>query len=124
MKINKIYPLKTLMSAIRYYNRLTKRRVTFEYILLKDINDSLNDAKELALLIKGIFAYVNLIPYNEVKENGFKRSDKMQIKKFLNWLIELGVHARIRKEFGSDIDAACGQLKIKALSENEKKIFN
>lgn len=124
MKINKIYPLKMLMEAIRYYIRLTKRRVTFEYILLKGINDHLEDAKELAFLIKGIFSYVNLIPYNEVKENMFKRSDKKQIKKFLNWLIKLGVHARIRKEFGSDIDAACGQLKIKELSRNEKKIFN
>lgn len=122
MKINKCYPLKTLMNAIHYYNNITKRRVTFEYILLKNVNDSFNDAKELSTLIKGIFSYVNLIPYNEVMENNFKRSDKTQIRKFFNWLIKFGVHVRIRKEFGKDIDAACGQLRLKKINSNEKKV--
>ena len=120
MKINKCYPLKKLMNAIRYYNHVAKRRVTFEYILLKDVNDSFDDAKELSTLIKGVFSYVNIIPYNEVMENNFKRSDKTQIRKFFNWLIKFGVHVRIRKEFGNDINAACGQLRLKKMKSDEK----
>ncbi|MCQ2752979.1 MAG: 23S rRNA (adenine(2503)-C(2))-methyltransferase RlmN [Bacilli bacterium] len=113
MKINKRYPLKELMAATKDYVKIAGRRVTFEYILLKGVNDSYEDAVALAKLIKGILAYVNLIPYNEVKENPFKRSDKARIHQFLDWLTKLGVHAQIRKEFGSDISAACGQLRAK-----------
>ena len=120
MKINKCYSLKELMNAVRYYRNIAKRRVTFEYILLKNVNDSFDDAKELAILIKGIFSYVNLIPYNEVMENNFKRSDKIQIRKFFNWLIEFGINVRIRKEFGSDINAACGQLRLTKIKSDEK----
>ncbi|MCQ2791964.1 MAG: 23S rRNA (adenine(2503)-C(2))-methyltransferase RlmN [Bacilli bacterium] len=113
MKINQRYPLKEVIAATKDYIKEADRRVTFEYILLKDINDHYEDAVELANLIKGILAYVNLIPYNEVKENEFKRSDKKRIHEFLDWLTKLGVHAQIRKEFGSDISAACGQLRAK-----------
>ena len=116
MKINQRYPLKELMAATKDYIKEAGRRVTFEYILLKDINDSYENAVELAKLIKGILAYVNLIPYNEVKENEFKRSDKNRVHEFLDWLTKLGVHAQIRKEFGSDISAACGQLRAKVES--------
>lgn len=113
MKINKRYPLNELIAATKDYIKEANRRVTFEYILLKDFNDSYEDAVALANLIKGILAYVNLIPYNEVKENNFKRSDKARVHEFLDWLTKLGVHAQIRKEFGSDISAACGQLRAK-----------
>lgn len=113
MKINQRYPLKELIAATKDYIKDADRRVTFEYILLKDVNDSYENAVELAKLIKGILAYVNLIPYNEVKENEFKRSDKERVHQFLDWLTKLGVHAQIRKEFGSDISAACGQLRAK-----------
>ena len=116
MKINQRYPLKEVIAATKDYIKEAGRRVTFEYILLKDVNDSYENAVELAKLIKGILAYVNLIPYNEVKENEFKRSDKERVHQFLDWLTKLGVHAQIRKEFGSDISAACGQLRAKVES--------
>ena len=111
MPINKVYPLKELIAAVKEYNVVASRRVTFEYILLKGVNDSLKDAEELARLIRPVFAYVNLIPYNEVDENGFHRSENS--KKFMDYLMKHGVNATIRKEFGSDIDAACGQLRAK-----------
>lgn len=111
MPINRAYPLKELMEAVKTYNINADRRVTFEYILLKDVNDSMEHADQLARLIKPVFAYVNLIPYNEVDENGFHRSNN--IKKFMDRLMKNGVNVTIRKEFGSDIDAACGQLRAK-----------
>ena len=111
MKINKAYPLEVLIPAVAEYNRIAARRVTYEYILLKGINDSMENADELARLIKPTFAYVNLIPYNEVDEHGYRRSDN--VKAFLDRLIKNNVTATIRKEFGSDIDAACGQLRAK-----------
>lgn len=111
MPINKAYNLHELIEAIKEYNLIANRRVTFEYILLKDVNDSFNHADELAELIRPVFAYVNLIPYNEVDENGFHRSKN--IKAFMDRLIKNGVNATIRKEFGTDIDAACGQLRAK-----------
>ena len=111
MKITKAYPLEVLIPAVAEYNRIADRRVTYEYILLKGINDSMENADELARLIKPTFAYVNLIPYNEVDEHGYRRSDN--VKAFLDRLIKNNVTATIRKEFGSDIDAACGQLRAK-----------
>lgn len=111
MPINKAYPLSQLMEAVKKYNINADRRVTFEYILLKGVNDSMEHADELAKLIKPVFAYVNLIPYNEVDENGFYRSKN--IKQFMDRLMKKGVNATIRKEFGTDIDAACGQLRAK-----------
>lgn len=113
MPINKAYSLDKLFDAIREYCTNADRRVTIEYILLKGINDSLKNADELADLLKGIFAYVNLIPYNEVEENEFKRSDKQSVRAFYERLKNRGVNVTIRKEFGSDIDAACGQLRAK-----------
>jgi 23S rRNA (adenine2503-C2)-methyltransferase len=113
MKINKAYPLEVLMDAIRYYESKANRRVTFEYIMLKGINDSDLCARQLASLLKGINSYVNLIPYNSVDEHLYKRSQREDIEKFANKLKKLGVNATIRKEFGSDIDAACGQLRAK-----------
>lgn len=111
MKINKAYPLEVLIPAVAEYNKIANRRVTYEYILLKGVNDSLEHADELARLIKPTFAYVNLIPYNEVDEHGYRRSNN--VKAFLDRLVKNKVTATIRKEFGSDIDAACGQLRAK-----------
>ena len=118
MPISRVYPLDELMKAVKYYEKTAGRRVTFEYILLKGINDSKEDAKELARLIKGTLAYVNLIPYNEVNEMKYRRSDDKTVHEFLDTLMKNGVTATIRKEFGSDIDAACGQLRAK----DEKRI--
>ena len=115
MKINKAYPLEEVMDAIKYYYSKTGRRITFEYILLKGINDSQEHANQLAKLIKGTFSYVNLIPYNSVDEKGFKRTSREEILSFQDKLKKLGVNVTVRKEFGTDIDAACGQLRAKKL---------
>lgn len=113
MPISRVYPLNDLMEAVKYYEKTAGRRVTFEYILLKGINDSKKDAEDLAKLIKGTLAYVNLIPYNEVNEMKYRRSESSSVKEFMDTLMKKGVNATIRKEFGSDIDAACGQLRAK-----------
>ena len=113
MKINKVYPLEEVMAAIRDYEKNAGRRVTYEYLLLQDINDTKECALELIELIKGTFGYVNLIPYNETNKNDYKRSSGNRVHAFLDILMKNGVKATIRKEFGSDIDAACGQLKAK-----------
>ena len=118
MPINRKYDINELMEAVRYYEKTAGRRVTFEYILLKDINDSKECALELTRLIKGTLAYVNLIPFNPVNELKYRRSDEKSVHDFLDTLMKNGVTATIRKEFGADIDAACGQLRAK----NEKKI--
>ncbi len=113
MKINNAYSINELIDAVKYYEKVTKRRVTFEYIMLEGINDSLDNARELVKLIKGMNAYVNLIPYNAVGESPFKRSSNNRIHVFCDYLKENGINVTIRKEFGHDIDAACGQLRAK-----------
>lgn len=113
MRIAKAYPLNQLIDAVRYYEENTNRRVTFEYILLKNINDSIACAEELARLIKGMLSHVNLIPYNPVKELPYQRSDEKTIHAFFECLLKSGIRVTIRKEFGKDIDASCGQLRAK-----------
>ena len=114
MPINKAYPLEKLIPAIiQYGNDSNGRRVTFEYILIKGVNDSIEDAKKLERLIRPTFGYVNLIPYNPVVENGYERADDESVTLFHNYLLSEKVKSTIRKEFGSDIDAACGQLRAK-----------
>lgn len=113
MPISLKYPLGQLMDAVKYYEATAKRRVTFEYILLEDINDSIENAKELAKLIKGTTSYVNLIPYNPVGELKYKRTSGNRVHRFMDALIKEGVNVTVRKEFGTDIDAACGQLRAK-----------
>ena len=115
MPINKAYPLEVLFSALDEYLKISGRRITFEYILLKGVNDKEEHAKQLAKLIKNTFSYVNLIPYNAVDEHGFKRTSKEEIASFQDKLKKLGVNVTRRKEFGTDIDAACGQLRAKKL---------
>ena len=121
MPINKRYPLKELLKAIKYYQEHASRRVTFEYILLKGVNDSLKCAEELANLIDETPTYiVNLIPYNEVKEKPFLRSDDKAVHQFFSYLKKRHINVTIRKEFGKDIDAACGQLRAKEyVSKND-----
>ena len=114
MKINKAYPLEVLMPAVKEYESLSGRRVTYEYLLLEGINDTKEHAEQLIKLIKGTMGYVNLIPYNETNKNDYKRSSGNRVHAFLDYLTKGGVTATIRKEFGSDIDAACGQLKAKS----------
>lgn len=113
MPINKVYPLDALIRTLKKYIEKTNRRVTFEYILLDKINDSVENANELAKLIKGMNAYVNLIPYNETENLGFNRSKTIQIMKFYDILKKNKINVTIRKEFGNNITAACGQLRSK-----------
>ena len=113
MPINKIYPLEKLMKAVSDYISKTGRRVTFEYIMLDDINDSITSAVELAYLLKGMNCYVNLIPYNETENITFKRSDKKKILAFYDILKKEKINVTIRREFGRKISAACGQLRAK-----------
>ena len=114
MPISKVYSLDLLMKTIKDYIKKTNRRVTFEYIMLDGINDSLDCAKELASLLKGMNCYVNLIPYNETENIQFKRSNKMQILAFYDILKKNGIAVTIRREFGGNVDAACGQLRAKS----------
>ena len=111
MPISRRYKLDELMDAIREYISVTNRRVTFEYIMLDNVNDSDKCAMELSKLLKGINCYVNLIPYNETENISFKRSKNMQIMKFYDILKKNSINVTIRKEFGSKVDAACGQLR-------------
>ena len=111
MPINAKYNLNQLMNSLRTYSKNSNRRITIEYIVLDGINDSDEDAEELYELLHAINAYVNLIPYNEVPESGFKRSSRYD--KFADKLFELGANVTIRREKGHDIDAACGQLRSK-----------
>jgi len=116
MKINRAYPLASVIDAVKYYVSKTNRKVTFEYIMLKDVNDQLEHADELAKLVKGINSVINLIPYNETGL-GLYRSNEEQVKKFYDRLKKHHLNVTIRKELGHDIDAACGQLRIKRMKE-------
>lgn len=111
MPINKVYNLDLLLNAVKEYIIITRRRVTFEYIMLEGINDSDENAKELSRLLHGINCYVNLIPYNESSNFSLKRSNSSQIMKFYDILKKDNINVTIRKEFGSNISAACGQLR-------------
>lgn len=113
MPINKAYPLEELMKEIKHYIKVTNRRVTFEYILLAGINDSSECANELCDLVKGMNCYINLIPYNETNNLGYKRSKKDTISNFYDIIKKRKINVTIRREFGSNISAACGQLRSK-----------
>ncbi|MDE5715662.1 MAG: 23S rRNA (adenine(2503)-C(2))-methyltransferase RlmN [Anaeroplasmataceae bacterium] len=113
MPINKAYPLEELVKAISFYIKKTNRRVTIEYILLKDFNDTLECANQLADLLHGLNVYINLIPYNEVKEKHYKRSSLDAMHAFYDQLKKRSLNVTLRREQGSDIDAACGQLRSK-----------
>ncbi|MBB5184073.1 23S rRNA (adenine2503-C2)-methyltransferase [Faecalicoccus acidiformans] len=115
MPINKAYPLETLMHALDIYCQENNRRLTFEYILLKGVNDRPEHAAQLARLLKGYNAYVNLIPYNAVDEKGFQGVNHEEAMVFYDQLMKKRIRCTIRKEHGNDIDAACGQLRIKEL---------
>ena len=113
MPISKVYNMDLLMKTLKEYLNNGGRRVTFEYIMLDGINDSMECASNLAKLLKGMNCYVNLIPYKETENIGFKRSSKEQIMKFYDKLKKEKVNVTIRREFGGNIDAACGQLRSK-----------
>lgn len=115
MPVNNKYNIKELLQACKDYTAKTNRRISFEYALAKGNNDNLEDAKALADLLKGMLCHVNLIPINEIENGTFKQSSIDNIIKFRDYLNSRGIVATIRRELGSDIDAACGQLRRKNL---------
>jgi len=117
MPVNNAYPIEELMKACRAYIAKTNKRISFEYALAKENNDNLEDAKALVKLLKGMLCHVNLIPINQIENGKYTKSTNENIMKFRDYLNENGIVATIRRELGSDIDAACGQLRRKNLTE-------
>ncbi|HEL0589119.1 TPA: 23S rRNA (adenine(2503)-C(2))-methyltransferase RlmN [Streptococcus equi subsp. zooepidemicus] len=124
MRINRSFSLDKLFSAIEYYIETTNRRVTFEYIMLNKVNDGVEQAQELADLTKRIrkLSYVNLIPYNPVSEHDqYSRSPRERVAAFYDILKKNGVNCVVRQEHGTDIDAACGQLRSNTMKKDRQK---
>ena len=115
MPINKLYPIEELIEACKYYIEKTNKRISFEYALAKDNNDNLDDAKELVNLLKGMLCHVNLIPINKIDNGKYLKSTNENIIKFRDYLNSKGIVATIRRELGSDIEAACRTIKTKRI---------
>lgn len=120
MPVNNAYPIEELLQACKDYIAKTNRRISFEYALAKDNNDNLDDACELVKLLKGMLCHVNLIPINKIENGKYSKSSNENIIRFRDYLNDHGIVATIRRELGSDIDAACGQLRRKNLKKIEK----
>ena len=119
MPIANKYSIEEILEACRYYIQKTNRRVSFEYSLVKGINDSVEDSRALANLLKGLLCHVNLIPINEVVENSFKRSSEKTIEAFEEILKRNGIEVTVRREMGKDINAACGQLRRSFIEQSK-----
>ena len=117
MPVNDAYKIEELLQACKDYIGKTHRRISFEYALAKENNDNLEDAKRLVKLLKGMICHVNLIPINKIENGAYMKSSNENIMKFRDYLNEHGIVATIRRELGSDIDAACGQLRRKNLQK-------
>jgi 23S rRNA (adenine2503-C2)-methyltransferase len=118
MPINRKYPIADLMAACRHYPLPPRRKITFEYILMKDINDSMADARRLVNLLRPIKAKINLIPFNEHPGSNFKRPDAARIGRFQEYLADRHFTVIVRHSKGQDIGAACGQLRAKQKTED------
>lgn len=118
MPINKRWNIKELLDACRRYQKVTTRRISFEYAMIYGVNDTCECASELARITKGIMCHINLIPANPVNENDFKKSDRAKIIEFRNILSSYGLTATVRRTLGADIDASCGQLRRKVRKES------
>ncbi len=114
MRVNKKWNISELLAACKEYQKVTTRRISFEYALIEGVNDTEECAVQLAKILKGIMCHVNLIPANPVKENSFKKPDKNKILSFKHRLEALGINATVRRTLGADIDASCGQLRRSA----------
>ncbi len=119
MPVNNAYPVAQLIAACRRYQNTTGRRISFEYSMVKGVNDSEATARELARLIRGMGAHVNLIPINPVDGSPYSATDAANVRRFQQLLTQLGVNATVRRRLGSDISAACGQLRREARREAE-----
>jgi len=117
MPINRKYSIEELLEACRYYIEKTNRRISFEYALLKGENDTVEDANGIIKLLRGMLCHVNLIPVNKIENEPFKKTNDKNVLKFRDYLNDNGIVATVRRELGSDIDAACGQLRRKSINE-------
>lgn len=117
MPVNNAYNIEELIKACKYYIQKTNRRISFEYALAKENNDNLEDAEKLVKLLKGMLCHVNLIPINKIENGSYTKSSNENIMKFRDYLNEHGIVATIRRELGSDIEAACGQLRRKNIKK-------
>lgn len=120
MPIAEKYSLAELMEACVYYFEQTGRRITFEYSLVRDVNDTRQDAETLAALIRGMNCHVNLIPVNPVRERAYAQSERRAVEAFAGILQKRGVNATVRRELGRDIDGACGQLRRRFLKDEKE----
>jgi 23S rRNA (adenine2503-C2)-methyltransferase len=112
MPINKAYPLDTLLAACRHFPLAARRRITFEYVLLRDVNDTLEDAQRLVKLLHGLRSKVNLLPFNEIPGSPYLRPSDETVQRFQNYLLQHRFSAFVRQSRGRDISAACGQLRF------------
>ena len=119
MPVANKYSIAQIMDACHYYYDKTGRRITFEYSLVKGVNDGMEQANELARLVKGLNCHINLIPVNPIKERDYAKSDMSFIQNFKNILEKKRINVTIRREMGSDIDAACGQLRKSYIDDNK-----
>jgi 23S rRNA (adenine2503-C2)-methyltransferase len=123
MPINKVYSIDKLVEACKIYTEATSRRITFEYAMIAGVNDSRENASELSRKLKGMLCHVNLIPINPVEGTGFTKSSRQQIEMFRSILEKFGIETTIRRELGSDISAACGQLR-RSMGEIKSNTFS
>lgn len=121
MPIAKVYDMEQLLRACKAYAEKTKRRITFEYALIRGVNDGEEHARELAKKLKELLCHVNLIPVNDVKERNYIKSTQEQVKRFAAILDEKGIETTVRRKLGSDIDAACGQLRRSHIKEQKRE---
>ena len=121
MPVANSYKLKDILEACRYYYEKTGRRVTFEYSLVKGVNDNLHEAAMLAELIKDQHGHVNLIPVNPIKERDYRQSGREAIEEFKNYLEKRVINVTVRREMGRDIGGACGQLRKSYLEQKERE---
>ncbi len=119
MPVNKKWNIAELIKACKDYIDVTGRRISFEYAVVSGVNDSDDNARELAGLLRGMLCHLNLIPVNPVKENSYKKPDRSKVERFCKLMNDLGINTTIRRTLGSDIDASCGQLRGKAIDENQ-----
>ena len=117
MPVNNKWGVDELLKACRDYTKATNRRISFEYAMISGVNDSDECARELAKKLRGMLAHVNLIPVNEVKETGYKKSNDERIRRFVSVMESYGINTTVRRTLGSDINASCGQLRRKKKEE-------
>ena len=119
MPVGRKYSIDKLIEACKIYTEASGRRITFEYAMISDVNDSADTARKMAVLLKGMLCHVNLIPANKVEGSGYNQSNRKKMMEFKEILEHSGIETTVRRELGSDINAACGQLRR---SELEKKV--